>query len=329
MSGAASGAGTAPPRAVRTWHLGFLPRVPFNRPVAAGHVSILGVGLLGGSLGLALRQRGLAARVTGHVRRAESVAAVLAAGAADAATTDLAAAVRGAGLVVLCTPVAQMGGLVRALAPHLAPGAVVTDVGSVKASVLAAVEAPLHAAGARFVGGHPMAGGEKTGVGAARAGLFDGAVCVVTPTPQTDPAAAEVVRGLWRGVGARVLDLAAEEHDALVARTSHLPHALAFALARYVLDPAAPPWQAQLCATGFRDTTRIAAGSPALWRDILLANRAHVLAALDGLGAQLAELRAAVAAEDAAAVEDFLKEASARRSAWQPPGAGVEATPSA
>lgn len=295
-----------------------MPPVPFR------HASILGVGLLGGSLGLALRRRGLAQRVTGFVRRAETAAEVLAVGAVDDATTDLPAAVRGADLVVLCTPVAQIGELARALAPHLAPGAIVTDVGSVKAAIIAAAESPLHAAGAHFVGGHPMAGGEKTGVAAARADLFEGAVCIVTPTPQTDPAAAEIVRGLWRGCGARVVDLDAGTHDALVARTSHLPHLLAFALARYVLDPAAPGLQRELCATGFRDTTRIAAGSPPMWRDILLGNRAHVLAALDGLGAQLAELRAAVAAGDAAAVEGFLTEASTRRSAWHPPCGGMD-----
>jgi len=291
-------------------------------PVLFRHASTLGGGLLGGSLGLALRRRGLAARVTGFVRRADAAARVLAAGAADDATTDLAAAVRGADLVVLCTPVADIGPLARALAPQLTPGAVVTDVGSVKATVIAAAEGPVQAAGARFVGSHPMAGGEKTGVRAARAELFEGAVCLVTPTPATDPAAAEAVRKLWRGVGARVVDLDADTHDALVARTSHLPHALAFALARYVLDPAAPPLQRTLCATGFRDTTRIAAGSPPMWRDILLGNRAHVLAALDGLGAQLAALRAAVAADDAAAVEAFLTEASTLRSAWNPPCTG-------
>ncbi|HMO64566.1 MAG TPA: prephenate dehydrogenase/arogenate dehydrogenase family protein, partial [Verrucomicrobiota bacterium] len=139
-----------------------------------------------------------------------------------------------------------------------------------------------------------------------------------------DPAAAEAVRELWRGVGARVVDLDADTHDALVARTSHLPHVLAFALARHVLDPAAPGLQRELCATGFRDTTRIAAGSPPLRRDILLANRRHVLAALDGLGAQLAVLRAAVAAEDAPALERFLAEASTRRNRWHGPRAGAE-----
>ncbi|MFN0067902.1 MAG: prephenate dehydrogenase [Limisphaerales bacterium] len=290
-----------------------MPPVPFR------HASILGVGLLGGSLGLALRHRGLASRVTGFVRRAAAAAEVLAAGAVDDATTDLAAAVRGADLVVLCTPVAQIGELARSLAPHLAAGTVVTDVGSVKAAVIGAAEGPVHAAGAHFVGSHPMAGGEKTGVGAARADLFEGAVSLVTPTSATDPAAAEAVRQLWRGVGARVVDLDADTHDALVARTSHLPHVLAFALARYVLDPAASPLQRGLCATGFRDTTRIAAGSPPMWRDILLGNRAHVLAALDGLGEQLAELRTAVAAGDAAAVELFLTEASTRRSQWSGP----------
>lgn len=296
-------------------------------PVLFRHASIIGVGLLGGSLGLALRRRGLAARVTGLVRRADAAAEAQAAGAVHEATTEPAAAVRGADLVVLCTPVAQIGEQARALAPYLARGAVVTDVGSVKAAVIAAAEGPVQAAGARFVGSHPMAGGEKTGVRAARADLFEGAVCLLTPTPATDPAAAAVVRELWHGVGARVVNLDADTHDALVARTSHLPHVLAFALARHVLDPAAPALQRELCATGFRDTTRIAAGSPPMWRDILLANRRHVLAALDGLGAQLAELRAAVAAGDAAAVEAFLTEASTRRAAWTMPGTETNPEP--
>jgi prephenate dehydrogenase len=279
-------------------------------------VAIVGVGLLGGSLGLALRQRGLAPQVHGYVRRAASVPECLHTGAADAAGTELAPVVQDADLVVFCTPIGQMGGLAERMAPALKPGALVTDVGSVKAPVVAELEEVCQAAGGCFVGSHPMAGSEQTGMAAARADLFDGSVCVVTPTPRSDMAALGQIEQLWVALGARVMRLSPAQHDAVVAHASHLPQAVAAALAGWVLDPEAAPEQAQLCAGGFRDTTRIASGSPDMWRDILVANRRPVGQALDGFIAELGKLRQAVAGGDAAQIEAFLRTAKQRRDAW-------------
>src|SRR5262245_58148698 len=187
-------------------------------------IALVGVGLLGGSLGLAARQRGLAGRVVGFVRRAESVAECKAAGAVDDAATDLAAVIRDADLVVLGTPIAQMDSLVSRMLTALKPGALVTDVGSVKAGVVSALESRVAEVGAHFIGSHPMAGAEKMGVAAARADLFEGAVCVTTPTAQSDRNLAERLEDFWRALGGRPLRLSAELHDDLVSRSSHLPH---------------------------------------------------------------------------------------------------------
>lgn len=279
-------------------------------------LALIGVGLLGGSLGLAVKQRRLAATVVGHVRREAGVAECLAAGAVDHATTDLAAAAADADLVVLCTPIGQMRTLIDALRPLLKPGAIVTDVGSVKASVVGELEPLLSPPGAVFVGSHPMAGAEKMGVRHARADLFNGAVCVVTPTAQTPTAALDAIEAFWRGVGGRVLRLAPSLHDDLVARSSHLPQALAATLASYVLDAERDPALAQLCAGGFRDGTRIASGSPEMWRDIFLANREPVAQALGEFSSRLDQLRVAIQRGDAETIIAWLRTAKARRDTW-------------
>jgi len=180
----------------------------------------------------------------------------------------------------VCTPLAQMRTLVRQMIPALKRGAIVTDMGSVKASGERDLETLVHNTGAQFVASHPMAGAEKTGVSAARADLFQDAVCVITPTRRSRPAAVAKAERFWKAVGARVVRLSPGQHDALVSRTSHLPHVTAAALANLVLHPAAAEAQALLCANGFRDTTRIASGSPEMWRDIALANRKNLDRAL-------------------------------------------------
>ncbi|MCO5053270.1 MAG: prephenate dehydrogenase/arogenate dehydrogenase family protein [Verrucomicrobiae bacterium] len=250
-------------------------------------VTIIGVGLLGGSIGLALRRRKLAGEIAGYVRREASIAECERAGATDYATTDLLAAVSGADLIVLCTPLAQMKSLTQQMLPALKRGAIVTDVGSVKTSVVRDVEVLLHQAGAYFVGSHPMAGSEKQGVLAARADLFADAICVLTPTRKTHPAALRKVETLWKNLGARLLRTTPEAHDALVSRSSHLPHLLAATLTNLVLNPKLPKEQVKLCATGFRDTTRIASGSPEMWRDIVLANREQLRLTLDSFVREL------------------------------------------
>jgi len=279
-------------------------------------ISIIGVGLLGGSIGLAARQRGLAGEVAGFVRRAASLKDCERAGAVDFATTDLLAAVSNADLVVLCTPLAQMRALAQQFLPALKRGAIVTDVGSVKADVVRELEFIIAKSGAHFIGSHPMAGSEKTGVLAARADLYANAVCVVTPTPKTNAKAVRKLEQFWKALGARTVRLAAAQHDLHVSRSSHLPHVVAATLAGLVLDPRHAQQQAALCATGFRDTTRIASGSPEMWRDIALANRKNLSQAVDAYISALKKFQAALKRNDAPAVEACFATAKQRRDRW-------------
>jgi prephenate dehydrogenase len=279
-------------------------------------ITLVGVGLLGGSLGKALRQGRHADGVVGYVRRAASIAECVEAGAVDSATCDLGQAVGGAGLVVLCTPLAQMRPLVEGMLPRLDARAIVTDVGSVKGTVVRDLEDLVAQGGGHFVGGHPLAGAEKTGVAAARADLFVNAVCVLTPTSRTHGPALAEVRQFWQLVGARVLEMSAEAHDELVSRSSHLPHLVAVQLASLVLDPRYPAAQAMLCGSGFRDTTRIASSSPEMWRDIALANRENLDGALELFLRGLRDLQGALRAGDADAVARFFETARQRREAW-------------
>lgn len=279
-------------------------------------ITIVGVGLLGGSLGLAIRKRRLATQVAGYVRRVASLKECERVGAADFVTTDLLAAVWDADLVILCTPLAQMLPLVKQMLPALKRGAIVTDVGSVKGSVVKDVCGLIRKAGAHFVGSHPMAGSEKTGVSAAHAELFTGAFCVVTPTKRTNRAALRKVIAFWKSLDCRMLQIAPAPHDALVARTSHMPQLVAATLANLVLDHKAPREQASLCAGGFRDTTRIASGSPEMWRDIAVANHKEVDKALGRLVRELRTLQSWVRGGNSAEIHRFLTAAKSRRDAW-------------
>jgi prephenate dehydrogenase len=262
--------------------------------------------------------------IAGYVRRPASVKDCERVGATDYATTDLLAAVSDADLVVLCTPLAQMKPLVKQLLPALKRGAIVTDVGSVKGSVVKDLETLVAKAGAHFIGSHPMAGAEKVGVRAARADLFAGAVCVVTGTKRTNATALKRVEKFWKTVGCRVMKLSPEQHDLLVSRSSHLPHVVAATLASHVLNPSAPKSQAALCATGFRDTTRIASGSPEMWRDIALANRQQLRVALDEFVRELQKVQALLRQpqKNALQIGKFFETAKQRRDAWCAASAG-------
>lgn len=286
-------------------------------------ITLIGVGLLGGSLGLALRQRRLANSVVGLVRRRASVSECRRVGAVDVATLDLVEAVKDADMIVLCTPISAMMPLTRQMAPHLKPGAIVTDVGSVKGSVIRDLEKLVSGAGGHFVGSHPMAGSEKNGVGAARADLFANAICVVTPSARSNPKAVQKVEKLWKSVGARTLRLQAGLHDELVSRSSHLPHIVAAALANYVLHPARPREQELLCANGFRDTTRIASSSPEMWRDIVLANRRQLARSLGEFIVGLKKVQRAIETSDAKSLTRFLQTAKRRRDNWRSRAATV------
>jgi len=279
-------------------------------------ISIIGVGLLGGSLGLAVRKHKLAGEIAGFVRREASLRDCELAGAVDYATTDLLAAVSNADLVILCTPLAQMAELTRQLVPGLKRGAIVTDVGSVKADVVQELESIIKKSGAHFVGGHPMAGGEKMGVLASRVDLYQDAVCIITPTRHSNPAAIRKLEKFWHAVGSRTLLMDAAHHDLLVSRTSHLPHVTAAALATLVLRPSQPKSQAELCAAGFRDTTRIASGSPEMWRDIAMANRKNIAQSVDGLIGELKKFQTALRGGKPSAVEKFFAVAKTRRDEW-------------
>jgi prephenate dehydrogenase len=248
-----------------------------------GRAAIVGVGLIGGSIGMALRRAGW--HVTGRDRDPERAARAVELGALDAVGDD-----PDADIVFVATPVGAIAGEAR---KALATGAVVTDVGSVKAPVVAAADHP------RFVGGHPMAGSEQEGVEGADASLFEGATWVLTPTPATDPAAYLRVRSVVSSLGADVVAVAPDRHDALVAVVSHVPHLTAAALMGLAADAATEhATLLRLAAGGFRDMTRIAAGHPGIWPDICAENRRAICEVLDRLAASLASLRETVAAGD-------------------------------
>lgn len=281
--------------------------MPFER------AAIVGVGLIGGSLALAARAAGLIGEVVGLGRSAANLDVALARGIIDRAVRDP-AALGPVDLVVLAVPVRSSGRMVQALLPHLRPGTVVTDVGSVKGEVVAQCEAALPA-DRPFVGGHPIAGSERAGAGAADPALFRGATCILTPTARTDAAALAAVHGLWEGVGARVSQMTPAAHDRALAWVSHLPHVVAYALVGALAG--ADGGLAALAGGSWRDATRVAASPAELWRDIFLANADAVLAATDAFSAEVARLRAALAAGDEAALLAILERAVAARGAGQ------------
>ncbi len=282
------------------------------------HLAIFGPGLIGGSVALAARRRQLCTRLAVWSRDPAERAAVRALDLADLVTGDPAEAARGADLVVLCTPPAAMAALAREIVPHLKATAVVTDVASVKAGVaeeLTAIfqrTAGLEDAGrSAYAGAHPMAGAERHGLPAARADLFEGSVCLLTPDDCTAPQALEVVGAFWHGLGARVRTLSPQAHDEAVALVSHLPHVLAAALVDFVGGEPGEP--AGCAGPGWRDMTRLAGGSPELWTEILSRNRRPVTYALRGLIDRLRAVLEVVETGRDAELEAFLDAAKTRR----------------
>ncbi len=274
-----------------------------------GTLTIVGVGLIGGSVGLAARRRGLAGRVLGAGRQAATLERACALGAIDLACPDVADAVRRADVAVFCTPVTLIAEQVLATAPGCSPGTLLTDAGSTKAAIVGALDGKLPS-GVSFVGSHPLAGSEKRGPEHADADLFEGRVTVVTPAPGTEGSAVERTIAFWQALGSRVLLMEPEEHDRALALTSHLPHLLASALAGIL-----PPELRDLAATGFRDTTRIAAGDPSLWTGIFLQNRAALLEALGQLRDQVMEFQKALMTGDQAAIDALLARGKRSRDA--------------
>jgi prephenate dehydrogenase len=272
-------------------------------------LAIIGVGLLGGSLALAARSRRLAERIVGVGPHAESLSRACQRGLIDESFYDIAPAVGRAQVVVVCTPVDHIIDHVLAAAPACAPGALLTDVGSTKAVIVRGLEGRLPA-GKTFIGSHPLAGSEKRGADHADAHLFAGRLVVVTPAEGDDRDMVQRVSAFWQALGARVQVMTPEDHDRAVAVTSHLPHLLAAALAGVL-----PPEQQALAATGFRDTTRIAAGDPELWTAIVLHNREAIVQALAAFEGALGRLRDAVAAGDRAAIHALLTNGKRNRDA--------------
>jgi prephenate dehydrogenase len=265
-------------------------------------LAIVGLGLLGGSVALAARRAALAGRVVAAGRRRAPLERALAAGVVDE-IADLAGAVKGADLIVLATPIGTMVPLMEQAAPHLAEGALITDVGSVKeplADRLPGVMPP----GVHYIGAHPMAGSHERGVDHAREDLFDGACCVITPLASADRDAVESVRHFWTALGARVVERDPARHDAEVAWVSHAPHLLAFAFAHALGE--APGGAAELAGTGLRDFTRIARSDSELWSEILDVNRKSLAGPLQAFRRSLDQLARAVESGDTDALENLL-----------------------
>lgn len=286
-----------------------------------GRVAVFGVGLIGASLGQALRATGLAREVVGVGRRLETLRLARERGAVDRFTTDVAAGFRGARLVCLCAPVGAVLDLLRGGLPCLEAGQVVTDACSTKQQVVAAAAAL--PPGVSFVGAHPVAGSEKSGPGAAFPGLFRGRVTVLTPVPGTPAPSLALVGDLWRAVGARTVCLDPAAHDRVFALTSHLPH-LAAALLAQLAAGLAVPGRADFIGSGFRDATRIAGGDPDLWTDIFETNAANLIAGLDEMTALAAAWRGALAGGDRSALRGLLAGGALAREALVPAEAGGE-----
>jgi cyclohexadieny/prephenate dehydrogenase len=265
-------------------------------------LGLVGVGLIGGSVGLAARKRGVAGRILGVDSRPEVLQRALTRAAVDEARPDVRSMAADADVVVFCTPVDVIAGQVVEAALVCRSGALLTDAGSTKAAIVRDVEGRLPQ-GAAFVGGHPLAGSEKQGPEHANAELFEGRVVVLTPTARTDDKALSQATALWEALGARVRLMDPEEHDRAMAMTSHLPHVTAAALAGVL-----PLEWSGLTAGGFRDATRVASGGPELWAAILLANADGVLDAMDKLDERMAEFRRSLASGDRDALIALLQQ---------------------
>jgi prephenate dehydrogenase len=274
---------------------------------------IVGLGLIGGSLAAALRDKGFARRITAFNRNRASLDYALDAGLIDAAPQSLEAAVADADLIVVGVPTLTVARVFEVIRDHARPDVLITDVASVKGSVVAAAAAVFGSVPPRLVPGHPIAGAEKSGVEAAQAGLFERHRVILTPLPDTDDTALSSVDAMWRLTGAEVVRMDVAAHDRILAMTSHLPHVLAFALVDSLARQSASEDIFRFAAGGFRDFTRIASSDVVMWRDIAIANRSALLDAIDGFTVTLDGLRSAVAAGDGAMLEQvFVRARTAR-----------------
>jgi prephenate dehydrogenase len=275
-----------------------------------GTVAIVGVGLIGGSIGLAVRARGLAERVIGIGRNEIRLAEGVRHGAIDSATTCLADGVKAADVVVVCTPVTQIADDVRNAARSAPKSVLITDAGSTKALIVESIEGDDRALEA-FVGGHPIAGSERKGVAHAEADLFQGRVCVLTPTSRTPEDRLRRARRFWQELGCRVIEASPDRHDQALALTSHLPHVVAAALASAVPVEVLP-----MAAGAYRDGTRVAASDASLWAGIFLENREYVLEALQEFQDRLDTLKKALGDSDHHAIRTWWDGGKVNRSRY-------------
>ena len=277
-------------------------------------VALLGLGLIAGSMALAMREKGLAGRIVGHARSAETRQTALEIGLVDEVFDTAAEAVKGADLVVFCVPVGVMGQLAAEIAPHLEKGATVSDVGSVKGAVIKAI-APHIPEGVHFIPGHPLAGTEHSGPRAGFASLFHNRWCLLTPLEGTDPQALARLRRLWTEMGANVDEMDAAHHDLVLAVTSHAPHLIAYTMVG-VADDLKRVTEREVInysAAGFRDFTRIAASDPTMWRDVFLNNKEATLEILGRFTEELFDLQRAIRRGDGQQLFDYFTRTRAIR----------------
>ncbi len=279
-----------------------------------GRVALIGIGLINSSIAHVLRRDKLAGEIVACARRQETLDTALQLKLCDSATADPALAVAGADLVVLGTPLSAYGEIAQAIGPALKPGAVVTDVGSVKQAVIRDV-LPHIPAGAHFVPGHPVAGTEHSGPASGFADLFHDRWCILTPLPDTDPAALAAVTALWQSAGMRIVTMDAAHHDLVLAMTSHLPHLIAYTIVGTAtdLEDTLKSEVIKFSAGGFRDFTRIAASDPVMWRDVFLNNREAVLEMLQRFSEDLTALQRAIRWGEGQKLEDLFSRTRAIR----------------
>ena len=280
-------------------------------------LAVVGLGLIGGSFAAALRAQGAVSQVLGVTRHAQTGQRALALQRVDEVVEAAEAAAR-ADMVMLATPVGGMGAVLARMRDHLRPDTIVTDAGSTKGDVIAAARVALGARIGQFVPGHPIAGGERTGPDAACSTLYEGRQVLLTPLPENPPELVRRVRVAWLRCGARVDEMPAEQHDVVLGAISHLPHLLAAVYMDQIAACADAAVRLHHAGAGFRDVTRIAAGSPEMWRDIFLGNAQAVQTELDQLRARLDEASQALASGDGNALYAMLERAALARRAWPP-----------
>ena len=274
-------------------------------PFIIERLAVVGVGLIGGSFAIALREAGVVKTIVGIGRSKSNLEQALSLGIVDEIFYSVAEGVRNAQLVFISVPVCSIPTTVQEIATAISPGCIVTDGGSVKAEIVRKCESLLPP-GCFFVGGHPIAGTEHSGAAAAFSTLYRGKRCILTPTNNTDPAALDIVSRLWEATGAVVCSMDPGRHDRILAEISHLPHVVAYALVHAVgITDAEGENVLSYTAGGFRDFTRIASSDPVMWRDIALMNREALLASIDGFSTSLAMLRQQIDGRDSEAMADF------------------------